>query len=235
VAKRFDGVLFDAGGIFVIPDPVATAVAISPFGGSTDTNVLVRCHYAGMEALDSVASKRTDPSIDTITWDIYRHAYVRTAGVAEDNVEPAAQAMRRLFSPYYWRFPMLESVAALGQLHYRKVPIGVVSNASGQIEQTLANLCICQVGPGAGVPVSIVTDSHVIGYAKPDPRIFGDAIAALGIAPGRIAYVGDSYVNDVGGAQAAGLVPLLYDPFDDHVDYDCERLHSLHQLVDFVG
>lgn len=235
MTKRFDAVLFDAGGIFVIPEPVATGMAISPFGGSMDHNVLVRCHYAGMEALDAVASKRTDRSIDKITWDIYRHAYVKTAGVSDDQVSPAADAMRKLFSPYYWRFPMLESVAALGQLHYRKVPIGVVSNASGQIEQTLANLCICQVGPGAGVPVSIVTDSHVIGYAKPDPRIFGDAIAALGLPPERIAYVGDSYVNDVGGAHAAGLVPLLYDPFDDHADYDCERLHSLHQLVDFVG
>jgi FMN phosphatase YigB (HAD superfamily) len=129
---------------------------------------------------------------------------------------------------------LLESVAALAQLHHRKVPIGVVSNASGQIEATLNNLCICQVGPGAGVPVSIVTDSHVVGYAKPDPLIFSDAIAALNLPPERVAYVGDSYVNDVGGARAAGLVPLLYDPFDDHVEYDCERLRSLHELLEFV-
>ena len=234
MTKRFDGVLFDAGGIFVVPDPIATAMAIAPFGGATDTGVLVRCHYAGMEALDAVASKRTDASIDKITWDTYRHAYVRTAGVADDEVEPAALAMRRLFSPQYWQFPLLESVAALGQLYYRKVPIGVVSNASGQIEATLNNLCICQVGPGAGVPVSIVTDSHVVGYAKPDPLIFSDAIAALNLPPERVAYVGDSYVNDVGGARAAGLVPLLYDPFDDHADYDCERLRSLHELLEFV-
>ena len=234
-APRFDGILFDAGGIFVVPDPVATAIAIAPFGGSTDTSVLVRCHYAGMEALDAVAGKRTDASIDKITWDVYRNAYVRTSGVAEHDVERASRAMRRLFSPYYWRFPMLESVAALGLLHYRKVPIGVVSNASGQIEATLNNLCICQVGAGAGVPVRIVTDSHVIGHAKPDPRIFRDAIAALDLPPDRIAYVGDSFVNDVGGARAAGLVPLLYDPFDDHAGYDCERIASLHELLEFVA
>jgi len=234
MTQRFDGVLFDAGGIFVVPDPVATSVALAPFGCSADVGVLVRSHYAGMEALDAVASKRTDKSIDKITWDTYRHAYVRAAGVADEHVEAASREMRKLFSPYFWRFPLLESVAALGQLHYRKVPIGVVSNASGQIEATLNNLCICQVGPGAGVPVRIVTDSHVIGYAKPDPRIFADAIAALGLPPERVAYVGDSYVNDVGGAHAAGLVPLLYDPFDDHADYDCERVQSLHELLDWV-
>jgi hypothetical protein len=38
----------------------------------------------------------------------------------------------------------------------------------------------------------------------------------------------------VGGAHAAGLVPLLYDPFNDHADYDCERIQSLHQLLDWV-
>ncbi len=171
---------------------------------------------------------------DRITWDIYRRAYVAAAGVQTEHEAEAANAMRKLFSPYYWRFPLLESVAALSQLHYRRVPIGVVSNASGQIEQTLANLCICQVGPGAGVPVSIVTDSAVIGFAKPDPRIFREAIAELNLDPGRIAYVGDSYVTDVGGARAAGLVPLLYDPFDDHAGYDCERVRSLHEVLEFV-
>jgi FMN phosphatase YigB (HAD superfamily) len=232
--KRFDAVLFDAGGIFVIPDPVSTGMAIAPFGGTTDSARLVRCHYAGMEALDAVASKRTDKSIDKITWDNYRHAYLRTADVADDALDAANRAMRALFSPFYWRHPLLESVAALWQLYLRKIPIGVVSNASGQIEATLAHLCICQVGEGSGVPVSIVTDSHVIGVAKPDPRIFSEAIAALGLPPQRVAYVGDSYVNDVGGATAAGLVPLLYDPFDDHAHYDCERLGSLHELMAFV-
>ncbi len=234
MTKRFDGVLFDAGGIFVIPDPVATSMAIAPFGGSTDMGVLTRCHYAGMEALDAAAGLSTSGSIDKITWDTYRHAYLRAAGISEDQIVAAGRVMRRLFSPYYWRFPLLESVAALGQLYHRKVPIGIVSNASGQIEGTLNNLCICQVGPGAGVPVSIVTDSHVIGFAKPDPRIFAEAIAALNLAPERVAYVGDSYVNDVGGAVAAGLVPLLYDPFDDHAGYDCERIRSLHELLAWV-
>jgi putative hydrolase of the HAD superfamily len=234
MAKRFDGVLFDAGGIFVVPDPAATAMVLAPFGGTSDHNLLVRSHYAGMEALDAAASERTDASIDRITWDIYRRAYVAAAGVEFDHEAAAANAMRRLFSPYYWRFPLLESVAALAQLHYRRVPIGVVSNASGQIEATLANLCICQVGPGAGVPVSIVTDSAVIGFAKPDPRIFREAIAELNLAPARIAYVGDSFVNDVAAARAAGLVPILYDPFDDHARYDCERVHSLHEVLEFV-
>ena len=51
----------------------------------------------------------------------------------------------------------------------------------------------------------------------------------------RIAYIGDSFVNDVGGAQNAGLNPLLLDPFGFHLDKDCERIESLHELVHFVS
>jgi putative hydrolase of the HAD superfamily len=96
---------------------------------------------------------------------------------------------------------------------------------------------VCQVGSGAGVPVLIVTDSHAVGVAKPHPGVFANSIALLngrGIATERIAYVGDSYVNDVGGARNAGLHPLLLDPYDDHADFDCERITSVHDVIGFV-
>jgi putative hydrolase of the HAD superfamily len=81
----------------------------------------------------------------------------------------------------------------------------------------------------------IVTDSHVVGVAKPEPQIFDEAIAVMNVPRDRIAYIGDSFVNDVGGAQNAGLHPLLLDPFEFHLDKDCERIESLHELVRFVS
>ena len=122
-------------------------------------------------------------------------------------------------------------------MHLQGLPIGIVSNASGQVEATLANQCICQVGIGAGVPVLIVTDSHVIGTAKPHAGIFRDALALMngnGISTDRIAYIGDSYVNDVQGARNAGIHPILLDPFNDHEGDDCERIGSLHDLLAFI-
>lgn len=58
-----------------------------------------------------------------------------------------------------------------------------MSNASGQIEKTLAYEGVAQVGNSSGVPVIIVTDSHVVGVAKPDARVFADAIRAMGMSP----------------------------------------------------
>ena len=60
---------------------------------------------------------------------------------------------------------------------------------------------VCQVGPGAGVEVRCVVDSHVVGVAKPDPAIFEHAAVHFpGVERSRIAYVGDSVTMDVSEA-----------------------------------
>ena len=71
------------------------------------------------------------------------------------------------------------------------------------------------------MPVRCVVDSDVVGVAKPDPRIFDFAAVHFpGVDRTRICYVGDSVTMDVTGATAAGLHPILLDPFDDHPDAD---------------
>jgi putative hydrolase of the HAD superfamily len=107
-----------------------------------------------------------------------------------------------------------------------------VSNASGQVEHALALAGVCQVGAGPGVPVRVVIDSHVVGVAKPDPRIFEFALEHFdGVDRSRIVYVGDSVRMDIGGARSAGLAPVLLDPYDDHADADFPRIRSLIALV----
>jgi putative hydrolase of the HAD superfamily len=224
---RVDAVLFDAGGVLVVPDPVAIGAVVQPFGGTTAIAALIRAHYGAMRAQDTQGAVHDD-------WDVYRRTYLGHAGVRGAAVAPALAALDAIWSPHLWRFPLAESVAALRRLHDRGVPIGVVSNASGQIEGTLATQGVCQVGRGAGVPVTVVVDSHVVGVAKPDPLIFATALAELARPPERVAYVGDSVRNDVAAATAAGLVPLLLDPHDDHRDAPYERIRSLHDLLAMV-
>ncbi|MEK7292625.1 MAG: HAD family hydrolase, partial [Actinomycetota bacterium] len=179
MSVRFDAILFDAGGILLLPDPITIGTVIRECGGDGSIEKLIRSHYAGMAAIDAGTRHTEGMSIEKFGWDSYRAAYVQAAGVPQQQREVAAVKLRDLFSPFLWRFPLLNSTAALWRLHLKQVPIGVVSNASGQIEQTLANQCVCQVGPGAGVPVLIVTDSRVIGVSKPNPDVFADAIALL--------------------------------------------------------
>jgi putative hydrolase of the HAD superfamily len=220
-----DAVLFDAGGIFVIPDPHVVQPLLGYYGGVADLDRYHRAHYAGMAAKSRADSSESD-------WSVYNVAYVESVGVHPADVEEASMVLDRTRSAWLWRYALDDSVRALRTLHERNVPIGVVSNATGQIESVLARSKVCQVGDGQGVPVRIVVDSHVVGIAKPDPRIFDFGLEALpGIDRSRVAYVGDSVTMDVGGARNAGLLPVLLDPYDDHDGADFLRVRSLLDLV----
>ncbi|MDA0372134.1 MAG: HAD family hydrolase [Actinobacteria bacterium] len=220
-----DAVLFDAGGIFVIPDPHVVQPLLGYYGGAADLDRYHRAHYAGMAAKSRADSAESD-------WSVYNVAYVESVGVHPADVEEASMVLDRTRSAWLWRYALDDSVRALRTLHELEVPIGVVSNATGQIEAVLARSKVCQVGDGHGVPVRIVVDSHVVGIAKPDPRIFDFGLEALpGIDRSRVAYVGDSVTMDVGGARNAGLLPVLLDPYDDHDGADFLRIGSLLDLV----
>jgi putative hydrolase of the HAD superfamily len=172
-------------------------------------------------------------NVDHLDWNLYRAAYASELGFSDG--DDAVRRLTRIWSSLLWRCRIEESVAALWKLHSRGVPMGIVSNASGQIEGVLRFQGICQVGAGAGVPVSVVIDSHVVGIAKPDPAIFEPALASLGdVDRSRVAYVGDSFLNDVAGAGAAGLVPLQLDPYDLYGSHGHERISSLHDLLGWV-
>jgi putative hydrolase of the HAD superfamily len=125
-------------------------------------------------------------------------------------------------------------------LHDAGVPLGVISNASGQIVTTLHRAGMCQVGAGPAVAVSCVIDSHDVGVEKPDAAIFALGLDALGLDAADVGYVGDSVVIDVIGSRTAGLRPILLDPFDDWIEPspmvgNALRIRSLLDLVDLLG
>jgi putative hydrolase of the HAD superfamily len=226
VMADLDAIIFDAGGVFVLPDPTVLAPLLVYYGGDPSLDAHVRAHYRGMAAKSAAGSAEK-------SWVDYDREYVRSVGVADSDVEHAAVALGRTRSALLWRWPIPDSVAALRTLHARGVPIGVVSNASGQIAEVLRRSGVCQVGPGDHTPVRVIVDSHLVGVAKPDPAIFDHALHMFeGIARERIGYVGDSVTMDIGGARAAGLAPILLDPYDDHPDADFRRIRSLLELVD---
>jgi putative hydrolase of the HAD superfamily len=228
VTSTLDAVLFDAGGVLVLPDPTVLAPLLAPYGGDPAIDAHCRAHYAAM-AVKSTAGA------GEVFWAEYDRAYVESVGVDPAHRSHAADLLNITRSAQLWRWPIPDSMSALAVMARHRVPMGVVSNASGQIEQELLRSEICQVGEGIGVAMRCVVDSHVVGVSKPDPQIFEHALAYFpDIDRGRIAYIGDSVTMDIGGATAAGLRPLLLDPHDDHPDADFERIRSLHDLIPMI-
>ena len=104
--------------------------------------------------------------------------------------------------------------------------LGVVSNWGANLAEAMASYGIAQY-------FASIVDSVTAGVSKPDPAIYRMACAQMGVAPGECVHVGDSVVDDVGVARAAGAVAVLYDPLDD-LDAGCPRIHRLMHLLALV-
>jgi putative hydrolase of the HAD superfamily len=222
---NFEAILFDAGGILLLPDPTVLGPLLAYHGGDPSIAAHRRAHYAGM------AAKSAAGAIEQF-WHDYNEAYVRAVGVPEREVELAAMVLDKTRNAYTWRWPIPESLKAIEALSAQGMPMGVVSNASGQIAEVLQRSGVCQQGDGPFTPMRVVIDSHLVGVAKPDPHIFDFALEHFTeFERGRIAYVGDSVTMDVVGARAAALFPILLDPHGDHPDADFACIASLEDLV----
>src|SRR5580692_5504838 len=97
-----------------------------------------------------------------------------------------------------WRRPIAGMIELARDLGRAGVPVGVVSNSEGRLADLIAEL-----GWQAALPV--VADSGKLGLEKPESPIFLWAADRLGVAPGEVVHVGDSWAADVEGAVAAGM------------------------------
>jgi putative hydrolase of the HAD superfamily len=224
-------VLLDVGGIFHLPDHQRIRDALARGGFTAGAVDLDRAHYAG-----AVAFRAEGPDVPWRQfWRRYLDAYVDVCGV------PAAlraEVHRHLDSAFavaaLWARIIPGSLDGLRALDATGVRLGVVSNADGTVQERLAGQGVLQVGPGTGVPVECVIDSGAVGVSKPDPRIFRIALEAMQVAPADAWYVGDTPAIDVTGARAAGLEPIVMDPYGLHEDADYVRVRSLGEVATLV-
>jgi putative hydrolase of the HAD superfamily len=79
--------------------------------------------------------------------------------------------------------------------HYR---LGVVSNFTGNLDRCLAELDIQHL-------FVVIADSALVGWAKPDPRIFQSALEILGAGGDDAWMIGDNVEADIRPAAALGL------------------------------
>ena len=197
---------------------------------------LEQAHYRAMADCDDPG--REPPGGQW--WLEYLRDFAAACGVRPADVQSVAEDIAGLTQGFAWTHvgpgvgDALRGIAALG------VPLGIVSNSTGEVEQALRRLDVCFAGAGAafagaGIEVGVVIDSAVVGVSKPDPAIFALALDALGLRDverSTVVHVGDSLRYDVTGALAAGVRPIHLDPHgycpapDGH-----EHIRRLDQIV----
>jgi putative hydrolase of the HAD superfamily len=229
-------VLLDVGGIFHLPDHDRIVAAFERGGVGIPSDVLDRAHYSGAAQF----TVDYDGELDWKgRWRAYLDAYMTAAGITETDAGVREEVHTHLDSEFatgeLWSRIIPGSVDGLRALVATGIHVGVVSNADGTVAQRLAAQEVLQVGPGIGVEVACVIDSGAVGISKPDPRIFHLALEVIGVDAADAWYVGDMPGIDVVGARAAGMWPIVMDPYDLQAAADYARVSSLDEVAKMIS
>jgi putative hydrolase of the HAD superfamily len=198
-------VSLDVGGVLVVPDHEALSGALAAAGVAHDPARFADAHYAAMAEVDrhlSAPEEFTD----------YRRGFLRAAGTPDDQVDAGAAALATVLVTAVWRQPVPGAVEAARTLARAGFRLAITSNSDGTITDLLRTHGIAQVGEGPGVPVEVVTDSGVLGVAKPGAAMFHATADGLDLAPEAVLHVGDGGYYDAEGARAVGMTGVHVDP-----------------------
>lgn len=234
-----DAVVFDMGGVFVVPhfEPIGDALRAAGVEIDPSPDDTRRAHYFGVRAITDRLAHEQVVEADLRVWDHYDRAYFTSLGAPGSSladVVAARDAQRKDGVQGIWRQVLSPNVDAFDRIAESRL-VAIVTNNDGTAVEQCRDFEICQVGAGPLTSVVAIVDSTSIGIAKPDPRIFEPAIEALGISRERTLYVGDTVHADVLGAEAAGIGVVQLDPFDLHHDHDHWRLPDVVALADHLG
>ena len=116
---------------------------------------------------------------------------------------PAGQAreFQRRYAGYQMEVRISDKMKEILAFCKEKVPMGIITNGTTDHQRPK----IEQLGIRQWIPDQNIFISEEMGMDKPDKRIFCKACERMGIARENVWFVGDSYVNDIEGAQNAGL------------------------------
>jgi HAD superfamily hydrolase (TIGR01509 family) len=172
--------------------------------------------------------------------DLFRE-YLRTMLVrapATADLEPTAleallDELRPVLRPdgkasSLWKMVMPRIPEALARLRDLGLRLVVVSNSDGTVSRSLEAAGLLSF-------MSLVVDSALVGFEKPDPRIFAAALERTGADAARTLHIGDLYHADVLGARGAGVRALLLDPYGDWTLDDVPTARDLWDVADAVS
>jgi putative hydrolase of the HAD superfamily len=212
-------IFFDAGGTLVFPDNSRTLADLAERGFRPTQEQLHSAEREAKQQLDRVLAEHH--SVDGRYWDIYYQRLLRDLG-GPDDARLRARLAAKTRNGTNWVRVLPGTRELLERLH-RRFRLGVISNSDGSIQALFQTLQLSHC-------FDCLIDSTVVGYEKPDPRIFQTALQSLGARPEESLYVGDVYGVDYLGASAVGMQAVLVDVAGVYRGTPYPRLDSLAEV-----
>jgi putative hydrolase of the HAD superfamily len=132
-------------------------------------------------------------------------------------LEPLLAALRFRLYP--------EVRAALDGFRRRGLSLVVVSNWDVSLHALLKNV-------GLSPKLAGIVTSAEAGARKPSPAIFSQALRVAGVSAAQAIHVGDSIDEDVAGARACGITPLLLRRGGEPPIEGVRTIHGLDQALE---
>lgn len=157
------------------------------------------------------------------------------SALAEVGVAGADLYRREILEAYDWNVVpgtvvFSDVPPALKILRDSGVKLGIVTNASQPMslrDNELRTHGLIEFFPDCRLAAAD------IGYLKPHPRIFAEALSRMGTAPAETIFVGDNPVADIGGALEAGMRAVLR--LTGRADFDAAARRTARERAFFAG
>lgn len=195
--EQVRALFFDVGGTLLRPHPSVGAVyatVAARHGITTTANEMERAFRQSWTAL-----KGPDLTVSRKEW--WRELVFRTLG--QENDACFEELYETFAGPDVWQiYPDVEET--LRDARSRGLHVGVISNWDERLRPLLDKIGLAQC-------FDSITISCEVGAEKPRAEIFLAALHAANVYAGEAVHIGDSYDEDVRGAENVGMTALLVD------------------------
>jgi putative hydrolase of the HAD superfamily len=223
MSAKIETVFFDVGNTLLFPNRERIHAPLGERGIVPDREHLRDLECRTKNQFDGIMT--SNGSTDHGFWWMFYSQFLSEIGIEDEALlDNLVTNIRK--SGNWDRIPAgtAEHLREIGQGYQ----IAVISNADGRVEDVLHRCGIVDC-------FRTITDSGLVGYEKPHPEIFRQALRSMNAAPEESLYVGDVYSVDYLGATGAGMQAILMDVPGAYHDQGVPRVASLEELRNVLG
>ncbi len=227
--KKYKAVFFDVGGTLLEVYPSVGEVYAEiarDFGFSGSPSAVDRQFRLEWKKTGGIESlgRQSGVTIERKFWrDLVFHVFEHFGGLRDfetyfDQVYEAFRSKER------WRvYEDVQDSGILQTLKRRGVVLGVISNWDSRLPETLEAMGLAQ-------HFDFILASTVVGAAKPDEKIFREALLKSGVNSREACHIGDEPIADIQGAKQAGVDAILIDRRDRFNSFRDRKIRSFLEL-----
>lgn len=217
MSEKVTHIFFDVGNTLLFPNRERIHAPLAERGVNPPSELLREIECRTKNEFDSAM---TNSGHDLSFWSLYYGQLLSELGLSDSALHDELVSAIRNSANWDRILPgTREHLEKIGN----KYKIAVISNADGGIEDVLRRCSIVDC-------FRTITDSGLVGYEKPHPEIFRQALASLHASPEESLYVGDVYSVDYLGAVGAGMQGMLMDYPGAYRERGVPRAESLEHL-----